>query len=261
MNTFNISRFWKTLKWYFANERSQIVRMLWTWTGIFACYTLFSFAVTLTHAQAANSVIGFFFGVSSAVLIVAPSVILKRINKNRQYRLNTLMLPATNMEKFLSTLITYFCLYVLTMVVAFFIADLIQYLISLAFRVNDAGFITNRICQIHDNIRTWNGEGSTFLPNTASIAIGVWITSVYLLGGMFFRRYAWLFVSLGFFIASICLGWFISHYEPDYVIEIQANAFFTIISIVFIALSLINLLLSYRLFRRLQLVNRKWINL
>ena len=258
-NSFNISRFWQVLKWTFANNRQSVVKMLWIWTAIFVCYFLF----TLFHYSSIHLVMsvgkGLFVGIFFILLIVFPSLTLKSINKNRQHRLNTLMLPATNTEKFLSLIITVFCTYILTMIAAFLIADGVQFLVSTIFRLNDTGFVTAKLYQAYMSSMDRTNMGSQDM--LFSTMLTIWVISVYLLGGMFFRRYAGLFVSLGFFLILMAIGYFGSRYEPDYMIEIDKDAFLYGTSLVLAILSLLNVWLSYRLFCRLQLINHKWINI
>ena len=165
---------------------------------------------------------------------------------------------ATNGEKFFSLLITTLCTYLLTMIVAFFIADLVQYIVTVAFRFENTGFATTTLLDSNYRISSMM---KPFPDIMAQIITLLWIISVYLLGGMFFRRYAWLFVSLGFFILMILFAQFVMHYKSDYIIEIQENTFYIVISIVFGLLTLLNVWLSYRFFCKLQLINRKWINI
>lgn len=258
-NSFNISRFWQVLKWTFANNCQSVVKVLWIWTAIFVCYFLF----TLFHYSSIHLVTsvgkGLFVGIFFILLIVFPSITLKSINKNRQHRLNTLMLPATNTEKFLSLIITVFCTYILMMIVAFLIADGVQFLVSTIFRLNDTGFVTAKLYQAYMSSMDRTNMGSQDM--LFSTMLTIWVISVYLLGGMFFRRYAGLFVSLGFFLILMAIGYFGSRYEPDYMIEIDKDAFLYGTSLVLAILSLLNVWLSYRLFCRLQLINHKWINI
>lgn len=258
-NSFNISRFWQVLKWTFANNCQSVVKVLWIWTAIFVCY----FLLTLFHYSSIHLVTsvgkGLFVGIFFILLIVFPSITLKSINKNRQHRLNTLMLPATNTEKFLSLIITVFCTYILTMIVAFLIADGVQFLVSTIFRLNDTGFVTAKLYQAYMSSMDRTNMGSQDM--LFSTMLTIWVISVYLLGGMFFRRYAGLFVSLGFFLILMAIGYFGSRYEPDYMIEIDKDAFLYGASLVLAILSLLNVWLSYRLFCRLQLINHKWINI
>ncbi|MBR3444282.1 MAG: hypothetical protein IKH14_00200 [Prevotella sp.] len=258
-NSFNISRFWQVLKWTFANNCQSVVKVLWIWTAIFVCY----FLLTLFHYSSIHLVTsvgkGLFVGIFFILLIVFPSITLKSINKNRQHRLNTLMLPATNTEKFLSLIITVFCTYILTMIVAFLIADGVQFLVSTIFRLNDTGFVTAKLYQAYMSSMDRTNMGSQDM--LFSTMLTIWVISVYLLGGMFFRRYAGLFVSLGFFLILMAIGYFGSRYEPDYMIEIDKDAFLYGTSLVLAILSLLNVWLSYRLFCRLQLINHKWINI
>ena len=258
-NSFNISRFWQVLKWTFANNCQSVVKVLWIWTAIFVCY----FLLTLFHYSSIHLVTsvgkGLFVGIFFILLIVFPSITLKSINKNRQHRLNTLMLPATNTEKFLSLIITVFCTYILTMIVAFLIADGVQFLVSTIFRLNDTGFVTAKLYQAYMSSMDRTNMGSQDM--LFSTMLTIWVISVYLLGGMFFRRYAGLFVSLGFFLILMAIGYFGSRYEPDYMIEIDKDAFLYGASLVLAILSLLNVWFSYRLFCRLQLINHKWINI
>ena len=258
-NSFNISRFWQVLKWTFANNAQSVVKVLWIWTAIFVCY----FLLTLFHYSSIHLVTsvgkGLFVGIFFILLIVFPSITLKSINKNRQHRLNTLMLPATNTEKILSLIITVFCTYILTMIAAFLIADGVQFLVSTIFRLNDTGFVTAKLYQAYMSSMDRTNMGSQDM--LFSTMLTIWVISVYLLGGMFFRRYAGLFVSLGFFLILMAIGYFGSRYEPDYMIEIDKDAFLYGASLVLAILSLLNVWLSYRLFCRLQLINHKWINI
>lgn len=257
MNTFNLSRFWQVLKWDFANNFSRMIKTLWIWAAIFVGNFLFS-RLFAPHQLGLMNFLGFFFCVFFITLIIGPSLTLKNINKSRQHRLNTLMLPATNGEKFFSLLITTLCTYLLTMIVAFFIADLVQYIVTVAFRFENTGFATTTLLDSNYRISSMM---KPFPDIMAQIITLLWIISVYLLGGMFFRRYAWLFVSLGFFILMILFAQFVMHYKSDYIIEIQENTFYIVISIVFGLLTLLNVWLSYRFFCKLQLINRKWINI
>ena len=259
-NSFNISRFWQVLKWTFANNRQSVVKMLWIWTAIFVCYFLFTLFHYSSNHLVTSGAMGLFVGIFFTLLIVFPSLTLKSINKNRQHRLNTLMLPATNTEKFLSLIITVFCTYILTMVAAFLIADGVQFLVSTIFRLNDTGFVTAKLYQAYMSTRM-DGSNMGSQDMLFSTMLTIWVISVYLLGGMFFRRYAWLFVSLGFFLILMAIGYFLSRYEPDYMIEIDKDAFLYGASLVLAILSLLNVWLSYRLFCRLQLINHKWINI
>ena len=259
MNTFSISRFWQVLKWDFANNFSRMIKMFWIWIAVFVSYFLF-FTFLAPRQLAFQNFVGLFYGVFFITLIIGPSLTLKSMNKSRQHKLNMLMLPATNGEKFLSLVVTAICTHLLTIIAAFFIADLVQYIATIAFRFEETGFVTTDL--LKSNTMMFSIMNMRAFPYImAQIIVLLWIISVYLLGGMFFRRYAWLFVSLGFFILMILFVQLVVHYKSDYIIEIQENAFYITISIVFGLLTLLNVWLSYRLFCRLQLINRKWINI
>ena len=94
----------------------------------------------------------------------------------------------------------------------------------------------------------------------------IWLHSLFLLGGVLFRRYAWIittllvagFVFLGAWLSIEVFQWVISE---GYYIEItNITALLVSVTVLLALLTIVNFVVSYILFCRMQVVGRKWCN-
>lgn len=272
MNTFNFQRFTRMLVWDIATNRQRIIKQTITYAIILLTFALFitqTFSLVDYQNEAARvaqleqvvSLSGFFFFI---VVSAAPSLIFDGVNRNKQTRLSFLMMPASNIEKYVSRIITTFIVYVLTYIVAFFIADLAQWLISFILHPSQKMFMSGLMFDFNLLSINYNGsETTTFLDWYGMMAFNLWIISLYMLGGTLFRRYAWLFVSVIVFLGVIFVISLMKEmgvlYNWDW--HFTREQILATVSGLCTVFAILNIFLSFRLFKRLQLINNKWINL
>lgn len=207
----------------------------------------------------------------SFLLLVMGSNICQDMN-NRQQRIDTLMLPASNLEKYLVRYLYITVGAVLSYIVAFVLADIIQMIISL---IVNHDFVS---LTIHFINYIFNGMANLmyyyediFYDGTFMIIISIWIHSIYLLGGTFFRKQAWLFTSLALLLSFIIFMWILTGvwrisdenilYSIINIIDGSVVMVWAFLMTFFSAMIALNYCLSYKLFKRLQVINNKWINI
>ena len=99
---------------------------------------------------------------------------------------------------------------------------------------------------------------------TASIYGWVfWAHSLYVLGGAFFRRRQFILTSCVHFLLGF-LVLFLSRYKSSIFIDPDTTHLRPLLyayPLVAIAVALLNWWLAYKLFKRSQVINNKWINL
>lgn len=270
MQTFSITRFWQVLKWDIATNRNQMVKMTLVWAVILLVATIFTtnnifgqFGEDFFYSMLLES--SFRFAVTCFIIMmaVAPSLLFSEVNKNRQTRLHYLMLPGSNAEKYISRILTTFVTYVVSYVVAFLMADVAQWFISLLIHPSRNGLMITQEIFGHGGRTIFEIIDFDQLGVLASVITILWLGSLYMLGGTFFRRYAWLFVTISLIAGLTLLGSWLTR-NPEFLGKIQGctkESVLTTWSIIFGLLTTVNIGLSYWLFKRMQLINRKWINI
>lgn len=178
----------------------------------------------------------------------------------RQQRINEMMLPATNIEKFLARFILVSVVYPLLITIAFIAADGLQQLTTmLIFYGGRASLVTTwyEYCQ----------SSRTGAPLWVSAEIVLLTNSFTLLGGMFFRKVAWLKTLISLFIIvigiaiSLTIFAYLLYEHTDYELVFDDNALTTIISnLICIGLTVLMYWSSYKLYTRLQVINNRWRN-
>ena len=201
--------------------------------------------------------VSFFFII---MLSIAPSLIMWGYDRKEQ-RITHFILPASRLEKFIalvcvSIVVNYACYFI-----GAFLADIMQWLILTVSGVDSPQLV---MAEFFRNGRTFQISG-TYLDTVSAMLFSVSFLlcsmSIYLLGGVFFRRYSWLFTSMAIFfivIVSIIVT------GKSYINVVQLMSPLAIVntaSAIMFAVTCLNVWLSYRLYSRLQVINNKWINI
>jgi|GEM_PF-358244 len=278
MKHFNINRFWQVLKWTVISEKKSIITAFIAFTvaflaiQLFSCFTIFDInrslgpAATMAGTGTCAAILGFMAAYyASGILGNA---------RTTQQRTTALMLPASNLEKFIARII-YCCIGML----------IVLYLAALAatglrmFLELIAGHdqITAELGILFGYVSPYGYDeqienGISFGPLFPT-AITLWSTSLYVLGGAFFRKrpFVWtnvvlfagglLLFSIVFYVATLIGEEELLHMLDPIVKNMTAEAFFNWVSVFLFAFTALNVWLSYRLFSRLQVVQHKWFNL
>ena len=265
MIQFNFNRFGKLAKWSLTNDRSYYVRgfmqVLVVLTLIFMAFStnFFKFTIKGTsnpYLQCSTVTFLLFF----ITLIIGPSMMFQSM-KGKHDRQTLLMLPASNFEKYLmrySTWIILLPLYVL----AFFGADLVQYLVNVIGGNEQVMFVTTKMISKLGDV----GQKVSTYPRSTMLFIYVlmfWLHSVYALGATFFRshKYSAIFTT----VAIIVIGMLHNILVPSLGHEMEdGSVVFSASDKIFLVIygiwALVNFWLSYRLFCRNQVIG-KFVNL
>ena len=264
MIQFNFNRFGKLAKWSLTNDKSYFVRsflqVLVILTLIFLAFTtqFFTFKVngeTRAYEPCASIAIIIFF----IDLIIGPSLMFQSM-KNKHDRQTLLMLPASNFEKYIMRYSTWIILLPLY-VIAFFGADLIQYLVNVLGGNDYVQFVTTKLIDmVSDTMNHLWATKRRFMMTDFFVAM-LWLHSVYALGGTFFRshKHAALLTTVAVIVYGLLHVWLFGMGESNDEIK-PYDSTDIIWCVSYGILIIVNFWLSYRLFCRNQVIG-KFVNL
>jgi len=179
----------------------------------------------------------------------------------RQQRINEMMLPATNIEKFLARFILVSVVYPLLIVIAFIAADGLQQLTTMLIFYGGRASLVVTWYEYCQSLRI----GS---PLWVRAEIVLLTNSFALLGGMFFRKAAWLKTLISLFVIIIGIAMslttfaYLLYEHTDYELVFDDDALTTVISnLICIGLTVFMYWSSYKLYTRLQVINNRWRNI
>lgn len=277
MSNFNIKRFTQTLKWSAQATKKEIA----TIAGCMFFLYMVPFIMSVISTQGKPDIVAdasienatlvctFFFGVYT---MISGCWIMNNM-KTKEQRITFKMLPASDLEKFIVRALYITVVWVLIGVVAFCLADLCHMLICLISGSHGT------YSTIPDVLNMWFGPADThsmrmtawgldFIAGVMAInAWAFWAHSLYVLGGAFFRRRQFVLTSCAHFALGILSLIIISYIPKESIflsIEKSQNLVNTIAYVytaVAIIVGLFNWWLAYKLFKRSQVINNKWINL
>ncbi|WP_232220019.1 hypothetical protein [Prevotella falsenii] len=246
--------------------------LVFTFLSVFACNPFKLEALSNEAYQLAFLNISGLFGIISVIYIVLGGSMIISDLKTKQQKIDELLLPASNLEKFVARAIGSTLLVVVILVVAFFVADLLQMLINMLLHKGTFASMTvmakDTIMKTRNfDITPYMGESGMSISMTMTLLI-LTPNAFYILGGMLFRKSAWLKTSLALVLLSIIVfslfvgyGYLVYKYT-DYVVYIPewiSNKWFSLIfNIVQIVVCYY---FAYRIYCRLQAINTRWLNI
>ena len=271
MRNFDIKRFGRLMQWTMINDRSVFVRLTITWIIMF--FMLFLMAIYLVgpnvgytaypYSSHLDNGLGMATGVMVCALLFEPCFIFSNLKKNQE-RINFFMLPSTNLEKFIARFISVIVIWTLCCLIGFVAADVLQWLVAVILHPQATGFVMSQIDFFSllppffmFGIRVDVSHFWLFLTFILSVLS---LHSFYLLGGTFFRRHTWALTVLTSILLSIVLGWLVS-YMKVYVGHVDLNVVLCVISTVDVLVIVFSYWASFRLFKHMQIINNKCINL
>lgn len=196
--------------------------------------------------------------------------------KTKASRSLFLMLPATNMEKFISRLLYTVVGTSLMIFAPWMIADIIQFVFSLFLTPGMQGslvarafeqlFLKNNFDSSHFVVRNGTSVlGQTFPVGMFLLSLTIFNHSFFTLGGTIFRKSATLLTICSSFILMFLMALVSSFVDDDvlvhFVQSMQPNTFGWLMVNVFLLLSVFNYWASYKLFTHMQIINNKWFNI
>ncbi len=305
MNSFSINRFGQTFRWVLAtNFRNFLAWTLGAAVGVFLMeMIIIAFSV---HADGGNYVPVLHSSISQICQIALIIFVLVALStgfadyQKKVKREAFLMLPSTNMEKFLAVVLYVTVVWSLAGFLAFAVGDTLRMAVRALFFHNEWYSLVPRMLDLFgDMIPTFADRGvfvyTTSYKVVATMWIVGWITwfhSTYLLGGTLLRRYSFVASSLVILLFIIVLVWFGHKYnfqvfytetmvdgQPEEVLR-QSGALDTngpipaesvqvfnrvgalgyIVAILLPIFSIFNYWASFRIFKGFQLISNKWTN-
>ena len=263
-NTFSLTRLGLLLKReYSVNWKQHAYRLLAIY-GTFLVVLFFQLLISEPNEAVSqtihhfSSIVGFVCGVVSMVYLAQ----MMKPMETKTSRINYLMLPATNAEKFVSRLLMAIVGFWITAIVALALATASRYLFMPFMYVNPDLYhpifgnvmaeLFDFSCQIHDikGIIMSNFEVGMFV-----VMLVIWGYTIYMLGGNIWYKNAFIktvaAMTVITILGNIVLISLISAFgitKEDFTILLNtATGVFTVLAIV-------NIWLSYRLFRRAQVI-------
>ncbi|MBM6673704.1 hypothetical protein [Marseilla massiliensis] len=178
--------------------------------------------------------------------------------------------PASDLEKFLVRFLGVTLGVAVMGIVSFCIADIVRIVACLITGVDYVTFSLPYFLQMvftnADITGNLTSAGSTYPTAVNFVAAGwcFWAQSLYILGGTALRRYQFAITSTvhaALFIAmTVVVAYGNGNIEATVMDEGLAPTFYTIGAVLF-GIAVLNWWFSYRIFKRMQVINNKWINL
>ena len=167
-----------------------------------------------------------------------------------------MMLPASNFEKYLMRYASWIILLPIHLV-AFFAADLVQYIVNMLMGHDYTTFVTT--CLVDVVIDTWHKiPAGLHVPIAVSAIFSiVWLHSCYALGATFFRSNKYNWVATTIVIILITIVQLAIFPEGKELINRMPSIMEVIVTLVWVIL---NFWLSYKLFCRQQVIG-KFVNM
>ena len=289
MNSFNIKRFGQTLRWVLSvNQRRIFYAMAGSVVGVFMAEMILlrmsSYDSPFTMLRHYGDVGAALFAVASLILV---STIVSGVNEKRK-REAFLMLPASNLEKFLALMAYTSVVCVLGVFLAFVLGDSLRmawFWVSGPYTEIETSVMggpvetyywwSSAIPKMMDNLTPHILEADSCnwfyaVMNIVVIAaIAVWTHSLLIIGGTLFRKYSFVISCLVFILFWVIfvktmhyfeLSMFTSTWENGRYVDGEIGVPAYVLAILLPLLAVFNYWASFHIFKNFQLITNKWTN-
>lgn len=266
MRNFNIKRFWQVMKWQLMYHQAKNMKRLLTCAGVMFFFMLFFSYTSVFTEQFTGAMSSLLFAAFFIYLLFCGSSIL-RMSKRQQY-IDKLMVLASRLEKFTASYLLTIVLGLAAIAVSFVVADVVNYLVILVLNSDKATLVTLSLF----NQMADPSEPSTLGEVVADVLAFWWIHSLYLLGGTYFRKRNWIFTTLTLIVAFLVLGGLLT-FGTWKTLNLLYGDYFRIVfidgaqsyigwaaAIITSAFIVLNYWLSFRFYKRIQLIGHKFTN-
>ena len=274
MSNFDIRRFAKTARWQCGMSLKSVLSFA---AGLSFGYLFPMFVWLYPYLKGAKALdegrlmhsVELCTVVYMVVIVIAGTWIFADMGTKAQ-RIKVKMLPATDLEKYLVRWLGVTLGTMVAGIAAYCVADALRMLTCLVAGVDCLQ------CTIPDFIRLLftNGDDTPVNQiNSAAFNQGIyflatgwvmWAQSLYVLGGTLLRRYQFVTTTAVHIVLFLIMSIFISSSPVDVELTVRSSdnsTTFYAVGALLMAVAVANWWLSYRVFRRMQVVNNKWINL
>ena len=278
METFNIQRFGNVctrLVMLRKREYFNIFLAVVLFVGLFCVFTCNPFsgdAIEPLQYKYLFLQLGMTIYSFSLILITLYGANIIRDLKTKQQRIDELVLPATNLEKFTARVLASTVLILIIIVAGIMVADVLQMLINMLLHKGTfASFCLSSFNVASTELQTSILAIENVLHKPIRFMFLLTLISgnaFYLLGGMLFRKTAWLKTTLAVIVISIALfsmfvGYaYVVYGYTNYVVympEWMQDSWFNITLL--IVQTCACYYFAYRIYCRLQAINTRWLNI
>ena len=276
MNSFNINRFGKTFRWVVGvNFRNLLMWTIGYTLALFLAEQLFfAFSSDQEIEKVLRDISQFCTIFIMIALAVGLSTLFFDLNKKPR-REAFLMLPASNLEKFLSTVAYVTIVWTFFVVLSFAAGDTMRMVYRAL--VNGEEWLSC-VPMVLEEINpgfvdTFFSHGSTLeymvMYTFVICAFIVWIHSLYILGGTLLRKYSFVVSTIVLILFMWLLGWltghchlqmFNSNWDGHHYVYQEVGLLAYILAVVLPLLSVFNYWASFHIFKGFQLITNKWTN-
>nr|MBP7472195.1 hypothetical protein [Prevotella sp.] len=268
MNTFNLNRFGHLLRYTILYNKSKLVNTTIGYFIFFSIVYLLSTGLLFSpdYLDRMDTAAGITVGTFLGFIIFIPSWILANM-RNKQSTIDYLMLPASALEKYLARMLFVTVMLIVCFAIAVICADVFQWLVSLTkYPISQTSFVIGRIFEEEEKFINISGMGPI---DVRLVAANIYINfillhSIYTLGGTLFRKRAWVFSSLLMIILVFIFMYVVSGLDGEEIsswVTNNINALLIILTCLAAIFASLNYYLSFRIFKNIQVINNKWINI
>ena len=304
MNSFNIKRFGQTFRWVLAtNFRNFLAWTIGAAVGFFLIeMILIAFGMT---ADGGNYIPYLYSDISRICQIALMIFVLVALStgfadyQKKPRREAFLMLPSTNLEKFLAVVIYVTVVWSLAGFLAFAVGDTLRMAVRALLYGNEWYSLVPKVLDLFGDMIPTYEDGMMIRPISykicapiALIGLFVWIHSTYILGGTLLRKYTFVVSSLMIILAFVLVGWLVQKFNlqlfyvdtfidgqsvdalrqsgaldangpwPAKSVQVvhKVGALGYFLTVALPLLSIFNYLASFRIFKGFQLITNKWTN-
>ncbi len=269
MRNFDIKRFWNTIKWYFYENRGKLIKWL-AGTALVTALLELLFCKAVTHNVSGSNNI-YITSVQAAnlmcmvMLFVAICYVLSCVFsflKTKQKRIAFLTLPSTNLERWLTAVIFATIIMPACIILGYLLADLLR---NVIFYIQGEEWVTGWH-SLTIRLREVQLQDISWMDNLLDFALGLWGVSFYILGGTWLRKGQFVIITLAQLFLTTALSYLAIRFGaliPTLIVEggnLNHPAIGWTIITMTIAISIFNFWLSYRIFKKFQIITSKWTN-
>ena len=233
MIQFNLQRFIKLARWTLTVDKKYHIKSFFQNLVIFTLVFVFFTSITFTVSQQAANYLPCSITaiVAFAVTLVLGSSFMFYSMSGKHDMQRLLMLPASNLEKYLMRYASWIILLPIQLA-AFFAADLIQYVFGLVVGHEQVKLVTSAVIEFCQSDMPLSAVGATFFR---------------------FRKHNWIATSLVVIVVGMLLSAIAGHWQNVNMFWWNNHGFFNQL---FLVLVVVNFWLSYRFFCRAQVIGK-----
>ena len=276
MKDFDMKRCWRTLRWYVSENKKNL--LAWT-TGFGIGFTFVQSTliwVTNGHITAPENAVNpanhYHMAVASCssvlyvitllAIFMSCSVISNPL-KTKQKRIAFFMLPATNVERYITMCCYAVVIVPLGIALAALVGDTLRALLFMLMGEDWAWGIRDM------EQLMGNKPSASFWSQVAQEIIGdlvfAWLCSLFALGGIWLRKHSFATVGIALLTLTGLTAWSLTKLIPMLNVSGETVLFFAkydglFISLAMVAFIVLNYYVGYRLFKRFQIITPKWTN-